>query len=80
MKLKPGPKRGRGGRKPKPDSLHDTMRIDSELKMMLLCEQKHEERFNDTVKRLLVEKTHIIKELRDEIDRLKQELVKMPLQ
>jgi hypothetical protein len=79
IKLKPGPKKSKGGRPSSTDSLHDMIRTDSELKGILVSESKGEERFNDTIKRLLIEKINRIVQLHKEVDRLEGQLKQLGL-
>jgi hypothetical protein len=54
-----------------PDISYTTIKIDTILKARIDLEQKPGERNADTLNRILKEKTDVIKELREEIERLK---------
>jgi TolA-binding protein len=70
--VKPGPKPGHGGRPRREDSLQDVIRIDKDLKDMLLAERIGNERYNDTIRRLLTEKKDKIAQLHERVDQLTQ--------
>jgi hypothetical protein len=67
MRNKPGPLRGRGGRPRRKGSVYRLLRVSDELHEILYSERKPGERFNDTIKRIIVERV----QLRQEVDRLK---------
>jgi hypothetical protein len=68
MRLKPGPKSGKGGRPPKEDSLHTTIKINARVKEMLDSERREGERYSDTILRTSLEKAAKIKELQQALD------------
>ena len=68
------------GRPYKQDSLHKLLKIDDYLRKVLDSERSPPERYNDTIKRILFEKTQTIDQLEwknanleSENDRLRQE-------
>lgn len=54
----------------KEDGVFTTIRVSENLKAILESERKPEERYSDTVERILYERTEQIKTLRQENDRL----------
>ena len=64
LKNKPGPLPGRGGRPKKKNSLHRHIKISDELYEILNSERKPGERFNDTIKRIIIELTQEINRLK----------------
>jgi hypothetical protein len=71
IRNKPGPLRGRGGRPRSKGSVHKPVKISDELYNVLYSERKPGERFNDTIKRIIVERGR----LSQEVDRLKAQLL-----
>jgi hypothetical protein len=63
--------RGRPIRWHKQDGVFTTIRVSDDLKEILDLEHKPEERYSDTVQRMLYEKTQKIQALTQENDRLK---------
>lgn len=76
--------RNKGGKKgPKPlgrprsdSSLNRLVRIDEALAEIIKSENRPRERFNDTIKRMLKEKSQKIQEQSEEIERLKSQFEK----
>jgi hypothetical protein len=71
LRNKPGPLPGRGGRPRSRGSVHKPLKISDELHSALYTERKPGERFNDTIKRIIVERGR----LSQEVDRLKAQLL-----
>ena len=65
--------RGPKGRKRRADALRIPMRISDQLKDMLDVEKEPKERYNDTIVRLLRNRTAKIAELQKKVDALLQE-------
>jgi hypothetical protein len=63
MRLKPGPKSGKGGRPPREDSLHTGIRIGQDLREILDSERRNGERYHDTILRLMRERAEASKEV-----------------
>jgi hypothetical protein len=55
----------------KEDVVCTTIRVSENLKIMLEYERRPDERYNDTIQRILREKMQTIQKLRQEIDELK---------
>jgi hypothetical protein len=63
MRLKPGPKSGKGGRPSKGEPLEVVIRISHDLKEIVELESRPNERTGDTLLRLVRERNFAIQEL-----------------
>lgn len=62
MKLPPGPRKGKGGRPRKGDSLRTTIKVTYELRDILDTERLSKERHNDTILRIMRERAALRRE------------------